>query len=363
MKFLIKVYRDPGIAEVTGSPMLDAMNEAEASAKPAEDVKVETPKEETSKKFAWGDEDRRKSRAELKDDDEVDLGYEDEKDGVKTPAKKKLSEIRATAKWLKENDGLIRGAVGMREEFTKNPELSKAFNVLWGKAFEGNKYNPEAVTKIVSALEDKAEVIANKAEDNADDIIEAEKELAELDQDSPQYKVAKRSLNALKAVRSQLLEAQNNNKTLQGKLDGLDKFKTGFEETQKQGKEDADAKQATELFDSTLGALTSGETGIKFDDADDAKEFESSVRDSVATLAQQGKINNDAEFTKAIQDAAKAANDRIGKRNQRIVTEYLKKKGQLPKEGEKPKEVKEVTKSADDESIGDAIIREMSSTS
>lgn len=367
MNDLIKLYRDPGVAEPTGSPMLDAMNEAEAAA-PIE--KVDTPAPETEEKpkskFAWGEEDRRKP-APVDEDPEFDLGYEDEKDGVKTPAKMKQSEIRARAKWLKENDGLIRGAVSMREEFKKNPELSKVFNTFWGKAYEGDKYNPEAVAKFSAMLEAKAEATVAKAEDNADDIVEAEKELAELDQDSPQYKIAKRSLNALKAVRTQLAEERANNKTtqtaLQAKLDGLDKFKGDFETTQKTQKEEADAKQSGDLFDTTFGALASGES-MKFDDADDAKELESSVRDMVATLAnpnQEGgsKIKNDADFTKAIQESAKTAHERISKRNQRIVTEYLKKKGQLPPEKEKPKE-KEKEKSSDDESIGDAIIREMS---
>ncbi len=367
MNDLIKLYRDPGVADPTGSPMLDAMNEVEAAV-PVEKVDTPAPaaEEKPKSKFAWGEEDRRKPAA-TDEDPEFDLGYEDEKDGVKTAAKLKHSEIRARAKWLNENDGLIRGAVAMREEFTKNPDLSKVFNTFWGKTFEGNKYNPEAVAKFSAFLEAKQEAVVAKVEDNADDIIEAEKELAELDQDSPQYKIAKRSLSALKAVRTQLAEERANNKTtqtaLQAKLDGLDKFKTGFEETQKTQKEEADAKQAGDLFDTTFGALASGES-MKFDDADDAKEFESSVRDMVANLAnpnQKGgsKITNDAEFTKAIQDSAKAAHERISKRNQRVVTEYLKKKGQLPPEKEKLKE-KETVKSEDSETIGEAMLREMS---
>lgn len=355
MRYLIRLYRDPAVVEPTGSPMLDAMNEAEAAAKPVEEAK---PVEQAKTKFAWGEEERRKPVA-TEEDPEFDLGYEDEKDGVKTPIKTKLSVVKETAKWLRDNGAMIRSSIGLRDTFNKNPELSKAFSALMTNSFEGDKFKPETVAKVMAALEAKAEVVDKKVEDNADDIAEAEKELAELDQDSPQYKIAKRSLNALKTVRGQLADAQANNKTLQGKLDGLDKFKKGFEETQKKQTEDADAKQAADLFDSTFGALTSGDTGIKFDDAGDAKEFEEEVRNTVANLAEQKKITNDAEFTKAIQDAAKAANERISMRNQRIVTEYLKKKGQLPKEEEKPKE-KEITKIEDSESIGDAILRELS---
>lgn len=356
MKYLLRLYRDPESTD-GGSMMLDALNaqEAEAAA-PAEVVETpaegsEKPVEKAKTKYSWGDQDP-------SDDDEIALGYDDEKDGVKTPAKLKYSEMKARAAWLKENDGMIRAAAAMREEFKANPDLKKAFETFWGTAYKDNKYNPEAVTAMLSKLEAKAEAVAAKAEENADDIAEAERELAELDEDSPQYKIAKRSLSSLKALRSQLAEAQKNNESLQGKLDGLDKFKTGFEETQKKQTEDASVKQTVELFNSTFGALTSGETGIKFDDAADAKEFESSVRDTVSSLAQAGKITNDEQFTKAIQDAAKAAKMQIDQRNQRIVTEYLKKKGQLPKGEEKPKEeIKE--KSPDEESSRDAMLREL----
>lgn len=350
----IFIYRDPAVTETFGGAMLEAMNAAEtAEAKPVVEAAPEENKPAT--KFSWGDEDRRKARAELKDDDEIDLGYEDEKDGVKTPVKRKLSDIRQTAKWLKENDGLIRGAVAMRNEFKNNPELSDWFNKSWGKIFDGNKYNPEAVTKLAAALEDKAVVTQDKIEDNADDIVEAEKELAELDPDSPQAKILKRNINTLKAVRQQLNSALDANKQLQGKIDGLDKFKTGFEDTQKKEKEDKEAKQAADLFDTEFGALTSKEDGYKFEDSDDTQEFEDRVRDTVATLAAQEKITNDDEFKKAIADASKAAFERISKRNERIVTNYLKKKGKLPPE----KEVKEEKETVPEQSIGESIASAM----
>lgn len=357
MNDLIKRYFDPSgdaggaaVAEPSsvGEAMMSAFDKAEGEAKT--DVPADKPADDAPKpKFAWGDEDRRKTRAELKDEDEIDLGYEDEKDGVKTPAKRTLKGIRETAKWLKDNEALVRSAVGMREQFSKNPDLSKAFNTFWGKAFEGDKYNAEAVTKMAQMLEAKEQIIDKKINDNADDIAEAEKELAELDQDSPQYKIAKRSLNSLKDLRAQLKTAEDSNKSLQGKLDGLDKFKTGFEETQKTQKTEAEAKQAGELFDTTLGALTSKD--YKFDDADDSQEFEEKVRDMIATQAHQGKINDDPAFIKAIQDAAKATFERISKRNERIVNEYLKKKGKLPPE----KEVKQEKETEKTQTIGEAL--------
>ena len=357
---ITRIYYDPN-SEAGTSPMLEALNEAEASETKEETTEVqrETSEEGAQKtKFPWGDEDRRKERGKISDDDEIELDYEEDKDGAKVTAKRKISDIKATAKWLKENEQLIRSAVGMREQFKANPELSKAFTKFWERAFDGDKYNPEAVGKMLEMLEGKGEQIENKQEQNADDIAEAEKELEQLDPDSPQYKIAKRNLTALKQVREQLKTALDSNKTLQEKLDGFSKFKGDFEETQRRNVEQAGAKEAADLFDRTFSALASKDGGMTFDDAGDAKEFENGVRDAVATLASQDKIKNDADFVKAIQDSAKAVFENISKRNQRIVAEYLKKKGAAPKE-ETPKVEKKEQK-ADERSIGEALMDEMS---
>lgn len=355
MNDLIKLYFDPagdtGAATAepssVGEAMMSAFDKAEGEQKT--DAPADKPEGETKPKFAWGDEERRKARAEIKDEDELDLGYEEEIDGKKSPAKRSLRAIKETAKWLKDNEDLVRSAVGMREQFANNPALKDWFNKSWGKIYEGNKYNPEAVARLSQALEGKAEDVKDKIGDTTDDIKEMEKLIEELDADSPQAKILRSNINGLKATRAQLKEALGTIKTLQDKSGEIDKFRTGFEETQKNQKTEAEAKQAGELFDSTLGALTSKE--YKFDDADDSKEFESSIRDTVATQAHQGKINNDQEFTKAIQDAAKATFERISRRNERVVNEYLKRKGKLPPE----KEVKDKKETEKEQTIGEAI--------
>lgn len=355
MRNLIRLQYDPAEAGSVGEAMLEAMNETPAVDKPVESAPA-TDKPAT--KFAWGDEERRKARAEAKDEDEFDLGYEREENGKKSPAKATLKQIRETAKWLHEKTPLINSALGMQEQFTKNPELSKAYTKWWETVFAGDKYNPEAVAKIMNALEGKAEVVKDKIEDNADDIMEAEKDLSELDSDSPQAKALRRTINSLKSVRTQLSESAKVIKDLQTRAEGQDKFKTDFEDTQKKDREDEEAKQTGQLFDKTFGALTS-QDAYKFEDSDDSKEFEESVRDMVASIASQEKIGNDDEFKKVIQDSAKAAFEKISKRNEKIIFNYNKKKGKLPPE----EEVKDDKKEPEEgESIGQSIAAAMGFT-
>lgn len=360
MKDLIKLYLDPQESESVGSVMLDAMNkqESDSSETVPESKTDETPKT----KFAWGEEDRRKEKYQPKDEDEFDLGYEIEDGDKKVPAKAKLSEIRSAAKFLKENRDMINASLGMREEFKKNPDLGKAFTSFWENSFKDNKYNPEFVGKMSNFLEGKTEVVKEKIEENTDDIKEMETLLNELDADSPQARILRTNINGLKATRAQLKEALGTIKGLQERTDGHDKFKTGFEETQKKNKESEEAKQAGKVFDDTLGALTSKDNkqGYQFEDQDDAKEFEGLVRDGVANLAKAGKITNDSEFIKAIQDVAKAVHERISKRTEKIVNGYLKKKGQPPLD-RKPEGNKEKTNkdSDDDKSIGELISESM----
>lgn len=352
MEKLFRLYRDPSEGEA-GADEPTSIHEAimksgEEPAKEAVPEEKETPKP----KFAWGDEDRRKAKVDPSDEDEFDMGYEREVDGKKAPARFKLKEIKETAKWLHENTTLINSALGMREQLTKNPDLAKVFNTWWGKAFEGNKYNPEAVAKMSAALEGKVEQVKEGIDDKTDDIKEMETELSELDEDSPQAKILRRNINALKSTRGQLKEALDTLKTLQEKTAGHDKFKTDFETTQKTNKEQEEAKEAAKIFDDTFGPLAKQHT---FDDTDDAKEFENSVRDMVANMAAQDKIKDDSQFIKAIQECAKAVSERIGKRNERIVNGYLKKKGTPPPKEEGKKETQQEEPKSIGQMVADAM--------
>lgn len=338
----IRIYRDPQESETIGDALMTAFNEQESEATPdikSEEVKTEsTPESKT--KFAWGDEDRRKSRQELKDDDEIDLGYEDEVDGKKSPAKAKLAQVREAAKFLRENNQTINAALGMKKEFAANPKLGEAFTKFWAKAYADNKYNPEAVDQMVGFLEGKADATKEKILDASDDIKEMETLLEELDSDSPQAKILRQNINGLKNTRAQLKEALGTIKELQTKTGEGEKFRTSFEETQKKQKEEADAKQAGEIFSAEFGALTAKDRkdGYHIEDAEDAEELEGMVRDRVATLAAQGKINNDAEFKAAINESVKAAHAKIRAREEKYTNKYIRSKG--GKIEEKPKEVK-----------------------
>lgn len=346
MNKLMRIYRDPQENEPTSihQAIMDAPDE------PVIDADKPIEGEKPASKFAWGEEDRRKSPYAPKDEDELDLDWKDDKGESR---KFKLSEIKAQAKWLKENSSFIASADELRKQLNQNPDLNRAYQALIAKSFEGGKYNAEGVSKVLAALEGKAEKTQDKIEDATDDIKEMETLLNELDSDSPQAKILKTNIASLKATRTQLKAALGTIEELKNRTGEHDKFRTGFEEKQKQEKADVEAKQAGELFDTTFGALTASQ--YKFDDTDDTKEFEDLVRDQVATLAQKGKINNDQEFAKSIQDSAKAAFERISKRNERIVNKYLKVKGKLPPE----KEVIKEEKIEDGKSIGELIAEGM----
>lgn len=374
MKNLIHLYRDPDpVEEGGGKSIYESIMEAPDAPVDDKTVDINTPPadkvndDKAAKKFAWGDEDRRKTRAEIKDEDEIDLGYEREVEGKKSPAKATMKEIKEAAKFLNDNNNVINSALGMRDQFSKNPDLKKAFNAFWGKAFEGNKYNPEYVGKLNAFLDGKQEEVKDKIDDQTDDIKEMEKDLAELDEASPQAKVLKRNISAIKATRTQLTDALKTIKTLQEKTDEHGKFRTNFEDTQKKDKESKEAEDATKLFDDTLGALRP-EKKYVLEDPDDEKEFiggtkndSNGVKDYVANLAQNGRIKNDDEFKKAIADCAKVVFDRINKRNERIITGYLKKKGGvLPKKDEK--EVKDEKTTPDEKSIGQFFADNMSNS-
>ncbi len=333
MNNLFRIYRDPDPIDDGGAaPSVDSIVDAvEPDVIPAPEVKpdviakVDVP---PAKKFAWGDEDRRKTAQEIKDEAEIDLGYEEEKEGKKVPAKYSIKAIKEQAQWLNSNRHIIRAALGMNKEFQTNPDLKKAFETFWGNAYKDNKYNPEYVTKLNTMLEGKAEQVKEAIEDKTDDIKEMETLLQELDPDSPQAKIMRSNINGLKTTRAQLAETLKVNKAMQDKLDGLDKFKTGFEETQKQEKTAKEEQQARELFSTEFSSLTSKDKkdGYHVEDADDAKELERLTRELVEKACLDKKVTNDEQFTTAIRESAKAAFETIRTRNERIVNKYLQKK-------------------------------------
>lgn len=346
MKWL-RIYRDP--LNDAGSIGEAVLSELTAQENATPEVKTEeTPKAETKTKFAWGDEDRRKERASFKDEDELDLGYEDEVEGKKVPAKVKVSEVKQTAKFLKENGDVIRAALSMREDMKANPDLAKAFQAFYTKAFEGGKYNPENVAKFSSFLEGKAEYNKEQIAETTDEIKEMEASLEELDPDSAHAKILRQNIKTLKATRQELKSAQETIKALQDKAKSIDDFKSGIETKEKTAQEESEAREARKVYDAEIDAITAegSKDGYRFEDAEDAEEFKKLVEDKVAEVARTGAIKNDDQFKKAIREAAKLSYEKISRRNEAIVNRYLTKKGAVKKEEkqeEKPKEDKELS--------------------
>lgn len=344
MEKLFKLYFDPDPADnATGGDSFDSVIDKAAEPDKPADQTPPSNEEPKKTKFAWGDEDRRKTRQQASDDDEFDMGYEQEDEkGNKAAVKAKLKEIKEAAKFYYENRGAINLGLGLSRQFKQSPEWAKAFDTIQAKMWEGGKYNGEFVNKQLSFLEGKAEQIQDKIDDKADDIADMEKDLNELDPDSPQARILRRNINALKTTRAQLQQTLALNKELQGKIDGVQKSQTDFSESQKKQRQDEEAKQAIDLFDKEFGALTSKEKkdGFYIDDTGDRADLENSVRDQVGKLALEGKIKNDDQFTQAIRDCVKANFEKISKRNERIINEYLKTKkppSQGQQQGEQPK--------------------------
>jgi hypothetical protein len=355
MKYLFKLYFDPDPADNnTGGPDLDSI--VDKATEPPADANVDKPAEKSeatppAKKFAWGDEDRRKSRQEVNDDLELEMGYEQEDDkGNKAAVKAKIKEIKEAAKFYYENRGAIKLGLGLASQFKQSPEWAKAFDSLQQKMWEGGKINTEFINKQLSFLEGKAEQIQDKIDDKTDDIAEMEKDLAELDAESPQARILKRNINALKTTKNQLTQALSANKELQGKIDGVQKFQTDFTDSQKKQKEDAEEKQTVELFNKEFGSLTSAEKkdGYFIDDPEDKADFEEKVRRQVGDLALKGKITNDDQFVQSIRECAKAAFEKYSQRNERIISTYLKKKQPPVKQPETPQRQTITAKTATD---------------
>ena len=137
----IRLMRDPGEDGASGGGFsLDlgaAMSREPEAPAPAPD-----PEPKAAGPEAKSDEPK------VDDDPEYDLDYEEEP-GKK--ARTKLSDLKATAKWLHENKQLISGSLKIREEASKNPSFGKALQTLISQAYDkdGN-YNEQAVTGILS---------------------------------------------------------------------------------------------------------------------------------------------------------------------------------------------------------------------
>jgi len=259
--------------------------------------------------------------------------------------KLKISQLKSMAKELWDNRGAYNYGLKMIEAGAKHPEFGKLVDKIVAMSFKDLKdFNPEFVTKTLAGLEGKVEKIEDEIEDKDEIIEQMQAELEDLDPESPQAKILKKSLayqKGLKAeFKNQLAEGQKRIEALEAKLNGLETTHKNFISGQEKAEQTVEVKRLSEIYSKEIGALTDKEKkdGYKFIDDDEQKEFDAAVRNGVA--ANSEGVKSDEEFVKLIQATAKAVYDKIGKRRESWVNDYLKKKGKAPekKEGEPAKE-------------------------
>lgn len=308
--------------------------EQETAETPKETPATETPKE---------------PEAKTPEDPEFEMDWEDEPG--KGKAKAKLSELKETAKWIRENKQMVAGTLKIREEAQKNPNFGKALQTLINKSYnEKGEYQGAYVDNVLKQLEGQQEKIEDKIEDKTDDILEMENMLKELDEDSPHAKILKRNISAAKVMRQQLRDALDQNKKFQDRLDGVEKFQKDTISEKENAEKTAQVKRLSGLYDTEIGALTdeAKSDGYKFVDADEKADFDRAVRDAVA--ANAGAIKSSEEFVKSIKDTAKAVYDKMVKRREAYVNDYLRKK-----KGPEPKPPAKEEPKKDTRSFGEAL--------
>ena len=348
-----RVMRDPDPEPGFGESIVEALDAAEKETPETPDAPAATdepakpaepqPWDKTERRKAYEGEKRRASD-KVDPDPETELDFEFE--AGKGKAKLKLSELKDTAKWIHQNKGTLASMMKHREMVTKYPEFGKIMETVMEKSFNGGELNKEFVSKTLAALEGKQEKIEGKIEDKDDLIEEMQRQLEDLDPESPQAKILNKSIiyqKGLKAeLRNQMSESKKRIDAMEAKLNGVEKKHTDFLSEQDKAEQTVEVKRLSEIYSKEVGTLTDKEKkdGYKFIDEDEQKEFDSAVRNSIASNSKD--IKSDADFVKLIQSTAKAVYDKMSKRRETWVNDYLKKKGQLPKKDEeKPKKEEE----------------------
>lgn len=350
MTEFLRINRDPDPEPSIHSAFMESDFGKEETPAP------ETPAPETSEKVetppAWDKVERRKAYEGEKrraldkavDDPEYEMDFEPE--AGKGKLKLKSTQLKSMAKEVFENKNAYNYGLAMMDAGTKHPEFRTMIDKIVSMSFKDLKdFQPETVTKILSALEGKAEKVEEKIEEKDDLIDEMNKQLEDLDQDSPQAAILKKSILYQKNLKAQLqkqdAEGQKRIDALEAKLNGVEKTHKDFLSEQDKAESAVEVKRLSGIYDKEIGALTAADKkdGYKFSDEDERKEFDMAVRNSVAT--NSANIKDDESFVKLIQGAAKAVYEKMAVRREAWVNEYLKKKGQVPKEKEEPPKKKE----------------------
>lgn len=272
------------------------------------------------------------------DDPEIELDYEGE-DGK--PARMKMSEVKQSLKWIKENSQTVAGALKIRQLANDNPEFGKLVNAVFENSIsEDGKINNDYVSKSLKALDAKAEKVEEAIEDKDEDIEAAEAYLEELDPDSSEAMIWKKNIKLMKAQKEQLKNALNKIDSITEKIEGIDKKNEDSEKASKQAEHQKQVETYRKTFENEY---SEGIKGIEFINDGEKKRFEAQVRNLVA--GQSDKIVNDEAFKKIIKESVKAVHDELKSYHESIRNDYLKKKGKTktkPETKEKTDPNKEV---------------------
>lgn len=331
------ILRDPNTETEGGAPneesienqpeqsMEDLINEG-LSQEPEEGIDTEVPESDDTSKEGEGEETPEKPAAD--DDPEIELDYEENGEKVKM----KMSEIKASIKWIKENSQSIAGSMKVRELAIKNPEFGKLLNqVIESSVGENETINTEYVSNSLKALEVKSEKIEEKVEEKDADIEEAEAMLEELDPDSNQYLTLKKSIKIMKSQKETLKDALSKIDSITSKLDGMDQKNADAVKQTEETKMQEEINKAKKTFDNEYTSLIKD---VEFIDDGEKQRFQNEVKKLVA--GQSAKIANDDDYKKVISESVKIATKALEDYHEAVRVDYLKKKGKLPKD--KPKE-------------------------
>lgn len=353
MKDFLWINRDPDPEPTMHSAFMEALDKPEET--PAPETPEKTPGKTPETPLVWDKVERRKAyegekrRAMDKsvDDPEYEMDFEPE--AGKGKLKLKSTQLKLMAKELFQNKNAYNYGLAMMDAGTKHPEFRTMIDKIVAMSFKDLKdFQPEAVTKILSALEGKAEKAEEKIEEKDDLIDEMNNQLDDLDPDSPQAAILKKSIAYQKGLKAQFQkqfgEDQKRIDALEAKLNGVEKTHKDFLSEQDKAESAGEVKRLSGMYEKEIGALTSADKkdGYKFTDDDERKEFDTVVRNNVA--ANSANIKSDEDFVKLIQSSAKVAYDKMAARRESIVNDYLKKKGQVPKKEDEPPKKKEEDK-------------------
>jgi hypothetical protein len=277
-----------------------------------EGKKEEKGAAEQGDKGEEGKDELPEKKEDLIDDKEYDLGdmgkfkgseLKDLLDKGKDYTKKtqELSEKESKVKELQNWANVVKGdkrAIDVLIKFSEKLMDDKG------------KYNGELLERMQAALDNKVEQSKEGLDARK---VELEKELDELDPDSPMYKIVKGSLDQIKQLKTRLDTAEAQAKEAQDKR--------VEQEYQNQ------VKHAQQVYRTTLDGLTDPEKedSLKFEDESGKKIWQSLVSSYMKDNPKEYKDEED--FVNTLTDVGKACHKTISQFSEAVVAKYLKSKG------------------------------------